>query len=200
LLFKIVILFLSYLKKLVRMKARFKMIVLSALGALTAFSAVTVSSCNEDKCKAIVCAYGGVCTDGMCLCPSGYEGNQCETITRNRYLGVWHVTEDGTYSNATQYSVSVAPGANISELQIRNFRNSFTSDVQAFVRGDSITVPNQTIYNGNDTFMVRGFGYIEDDKYYGANGKIIIRYLIRDQNGITDDFGIDGGDASLWNK
>ncbi|HRO43093.1 MAG TPA: hypothetical protein PL009_09680 [Flavipsychrobacter sp.] len=178
------------------MKARFKIVMLSALGALTAFTAVTFSSCKEDKCKAIVCAYGGVCTDGMCLCPSGYEGNQCETITRTRYLGVWHVTEDGTYSDAAQYSIAVEAGPNITELRIRNFRNSFLEDVQAFVKGDSLTIPNQIINNKT----VRGFGYIVDDQFYGANGKIIIRYLVRDQNGITDDYGVDGGDASLWNK
>ena len=178
------------------MKARFKIVMLSALGALTAFSAVTFSSCKEDKCKAIVCAYGGVCSDGICLCPSGYEGNQCETITRTRYLGVWHVTEDGTYSNATQYTVSVQPGANISELRIKNFRNSFTDEVQAFVKGDTLTIPNQTINNRT----VKGFGYIVDDKYYGANGKIVLRYVVKDENGITDDYGVDGGDVSLWNK
>lgn len=178
------------------MKARFKIIMLSAIGALTAFSAVTFSSCNEDKCKAIVCAYGGVCTDGQCLCASGYEGTQCETVTRKRYLGTWQVTEDGTYSNATQYPVTIVEGPNITEVRIKNFRNSFIGEVQAFVKGDTISIPNQVV--GQKT--VRGFGYIIDDKYFGENGKIIIRYLVKDQNGITDDFGVDGGDASLWNK
>ncbi len=178
------------------MKARFKIVMLSAFSALTAFTAVTFSSCKEDKCKAIVCAYGGVCSDGMCLCQSGYEGNQCETVTRQRYLGVWHVTEDGTYSTATQYSLSVAPGPNITELRIKNFRNSFVDEVQAFVKGDTVTIPNQVVNNQT----VRGFGYIVDDKYYGTNGKIILRYLVRSQDGITDDYGLDGGDASLWNK
>ena len=178
------------------MKARFKTIILSALGALSAFTAVTVSSCNEDKCKAIVCAFGGVCTDGQCLCPSGYEGNQCETVTRQRYMGVWNVTEDGTYTNATQYTISVEPGPNISELRIKNFRNKFAEEVQAFVKGDTITIPNQIV----NTHTVRGFGYIVDDKFYGTNGKIIIRYLVRSQEGIVDDFGVDGGEASLWNK
>jgi len=178
------------------MKARFKIVMLSALGALTAFSAVTFSSCNEDKCKAIVCAYGGVCTDGQCLCASGYEGNQCETVTRNRYLGVWHVTEDGTYSNATQYAISVEPGPNITELRIKNFRNSFQEDIQAFVKGDTITIPNQVV----ETKTVRGFGFIVDDKAYGENGKIVIRYLVKDANNTTDDYGLDNGEPSLWNK
>ena len=178
------------------MKARFKTILLSALGAMTAFTAVTFSSCSEDKCKAIVCAFGGVCTDGQCLCPSGYEGPQCETISRVKYKGIWVVTEDGSFSNAAQYSVSVEEGENITELRIKNFRNLFTDNVQAFVKGDTLTIPNQTV-NGS---TVRGFGYIVDDKFYGKNGKIILRYIIKDQNGQIDDFGVDGGDPSLWNK
>src|SRR5690606_37217724 len=127
------------------MKARFKTILFSALGAMTVFSAVTISSCNEDKCKAIVCAYNGVCKDGQCLCPPGYEGNQCEVITRERYLGVWTVTEDGTYSNAAQYPVDVVAGPNISELRIKNFRNSFVDEISAFVTGDTITIPEQKV-------------------------------------------------------
>ncbi len=178
------------------MKARFKIVILSALGALTAFSAVTFSSCNEDKCKAITCAYGGVCSDGQCLCASGYEGVQCETITRQRYLGTWHVTEDGTFSNAAQYPISVEAGPNITEVRIKNFRNNLINDVQAYVKGDTINIPSQQV-NGNSIY---GFGYIVDDKYYGVNGKIIIRYRIKDSNGIVDDYGVDGGEPSLWNK
>lgn len=185
------------------MKARYKTILLSALGAFTVFTAVTFSSCKEDKCKAIVCAYGGVCTDGTCLCPSGYEGPQCETITRERYLGPWIVTEDGSLSNAAQYTVSVERGDNITELKLKNFRNRFLTDVSAFVKGDTLYIPEQTI-DKNDAMgtwsEVRGTGYITEDKYYGKNGKLVIRYVVEDQAGNIDDFGIDSGDPSLWNK
>ncbi len=178
------------------MKARFKTILLSALGALTVFAAVTISSCNNDKCKAIVCAYGGVCTDGACICPSGYEGPQCETITRARYLGIWVVTEDGTLTDAARYPVSVEKGDNITELRIKNFRNLLKEDVRAFVKGDTMYIPQQTVSNNS----IIGSGYIVEDKYYGVNGKLVIRYKVTDQAGNVDDFGIDAGDASLWNK
>jgi hypothetical protein len=179
------------------MKARFKTIVLSALGALTVFSGVTLSSCKEDKCKAIVCAYGGVCSDGACLCPSGYEGPQCETVNRTRFLGIWTVTEDGSLTNAAQYSVSVEKGPNITELRLKNFRNRFINDVKAFVKGDTIYIPQQTVENNTS---VMGTGYITTDLFYGRNGKLIIRYKVVDNLGKVDDFGVEGGDPSLWNK
>jgi hypothetical protein len=178
------------------MKARIRTIVLTALGAITVFTAVTFSSCSEDKCKAIMCAYGGVCTDGKCLCPTGYEGPQCETVNRDRYLGVWTVTEDGTLTQAAQYPISIEKGDNITELRIKNFRNLFTENVKAFVKGDTLYIPQQTVNN----HVVLGNGYIMEDKYYGKNGKIVVKYKVTDPLGKVDDFGIEGGDASLWNK
>lgn len=179
------------------MNARFKTILLTALGAITVFTAVTYSSCTSDKCKAIVCAYGGVCTDGGCVCPSGYEGPQCETITRERYLRTWIVTEDGSLTDAAQYTISVEKGDNITELKIKNFYNHFVTDVRAFVKGDTIYIPQQDI----DNHSVIGHGYMMDDKFYGKHGKILIKYkVVNNGTGVVDDFGIDGGEESLWNK
>ena len=179
------------------MNARIKTIMLSALGAITVFTAVTISSCKEDKCKAIVCAFGGVCTDGICLCPSGYEGPQCETITRTRYLGPWIVTEDGTLTDAAQYTVSVEKGVNINELRIKNFHNLFVKEVSAFVKGDTLYIPQQELENQN---TVIGSGYITEDKFYGTHGRLVIKYKVTDSIGRVDDFGIDAGDPSLWTK
>lgn len=179
------------------MKARLKTIFLSAASAVALFSTVTYTSCENDKCKAIVCAYGGVCTDGQCLCPSGYEGPQCETLTRERYLGPWTVTENGTITEAIQYSVSIEPGDNITELRIKSFRNLFVTSVSAFVKGDSLYIPEQVV----DKHKVVGHGYITDEKYYGDNGKIVLYYKVTNEdNGLVDYFGLDEGDPSEWNK
>lgn len=182
------------------MKARLKTIVLSALGALSVFSAVTISSCTEDKCKAIACAYGGVCSDGKCLCPSGYEGPQCETVNRTRYLGTWIVTENGSITDAAQYTMSIEKGDNITEVRIKNLRNLFTEDVRAFVKADTLYIPLQTITTKNQPYTVVGSGIITSDKYYGDYGRLVVKYKVTDVNGLVDDFGVDGGDASLWNK
>lgn len=179
------------------MKARLKTIFFTALSAVTLFSAVTYTSCENDKCKSIVCAYGSVCSDGTCLCQTGYEGPQCETITRERYLGPWRVTENGTITDAIQYTVSVEAGDNISEVRIKSFRNLLVDYVSAFVVSDSIYVPEQTVQN----YTIVGHGYITDEKYYGDNGKMVLYYKIVDNTtGVVDDFGHENGDPSVWNK
>ena len=178
------------------MKARLKSIVLSALGVLATFSAVTYTSCNEDKCKAIVCAYGGTCQEGECLCPTGYEGVQCETISRNKFLGTYTVTETGTISRAAQYAVAIEPGAEITAVQIKNFQNRFTEPVSARVKFDTLFIPQQTV-NGA---VVEGIGYLSDELYYSKHGQIIMEYTVT-ENGRTNNFGtVPGSQPSRWNK
>ena len=149
-----------------------------------------------DKCWNIVCANGGTCVDGKCNCPLGYEGVQCETATRDKYLGPWIVTEDGTSSNAAQYTVSVEKGSNIHEVVIKNFQDHFTGNVSGFVKGDTINIPLQTIHN----VEVSGKGYLAEDPIYGKYGKIIFRYQVKDSTGAINDFGVNNGSPSLWNK
>ena len=39
------------------------------------FSVIT--SCNKDECENVVCLNGGVCVNGDCDCPDGWEGPNC---------------------------------------------------------------------------------------------------------------------------
>lgn len=158
------------------------------------FISATFSSCETEKCKTITCAHGGTCNDGVCACPTGYEGPQCETINRNRFLGIWTVTEDGSISNAAQYPVAIEEGPKIEDIRIKTFYNSLTTPVSAFVKGDTMYIPEQQINN----FTLQGIGTITDDKYNGDHGKIIVNYSITDGAGNKDEFGFPGGESSVW--
>lgn len=54
----------------------------------SAIAIVTVhTSCERNSCNGIKCYNGGSCGYGLCHCPTGYEGSQCETYMRSRYIG-----------------------------------------------------------------------------------------------------------------
>ena len=184
------------------MKARFiKTILLSALSAIGAFSAVTYSSCNPDKCKSIVCAYNGTCNNGTCSCATGYEGTRCETISREKYLGVWSVVEVGTITNIAHYTLSIKANdasSDVSQVSIYNFYNSLTSPVSASVKGDTLYIPSQTI----DKKTISGFAALStENTIYGQHAQMSVYYSVKDlTNGTTNDFGQVNGSASVWNK
>jgi hypothetical protein len=186
------------------MNTRLRSVLMTASIVLAGFGAITYTACKEDKCKAIVCANGSVCKDGACICPSGYEGAQCETVNRERFLGNWSVVEDGTISASVNYNVTVKAGSAITEITIQNFRNYYTNDVIARVKGDTLYIDPQVVpAGGGATSTITGKGYLTRDIYYGEHAALILRYSAV-TNGITDDYGSDennpGSFPSRWHK
>jgi hypothetical protein len=179
------------------MKARLKTIILSALGAISSFGAVTYSSCEPDKCKSIVCAYGGVCKEGTCICPTGYEGFQCETITRKKFQGNWTVMEKGTKSMPANYSLVIEYGENMTDMTITNFYNKFTTPINVRVKGDTMFIPQQPV-EGYE--ILGGKGYLTGEGHYSQNGQMMVFYSIKMPDGKINDFGINAGDVSVWNR
>lgn len=45
--------------------------------SLSLFFLTFLASCKKDPCKNIVCENGGICVNGTCDCPEGYEGPSC---------------------------------------------------------------------------------------------------------------------------
>jgi hypothetical protein len=180
------------------MKAGLKLILLPAIAVMALFTAVTYTSCNSDKCKAIVCAYGGVCKDGACVCAAGYEGTQCEIVTRDRYKGAWNVSEKGTYTDPAQYVLAIDYGADMTQMIIRGFANNIKGDVTMRMNSDEITIPFQTV----DSYQIQGTGVLKTEGMYAKHGQLTVRYTIKDmRNNMTNDFGVNpGSQASVWTK
>ena len=65
---------------------------------LTAFSAILYTSCHKDPCSGVNCLNGGSCSNGSCLCPSGFTGLRCENLA----------TTTITYNNNTFTPVSIS--------------------------------------------------------------------------------------------
>lgn len=181
-----------------------KRILLAAFGFLGMFSAATtLTSCETDKCKAVVCANGANCeTDGSCTCPVGFEGERCETVSRDKFKGVWTVTEDGSSSSGARYAVSVENNnTDVTKVLIRNFNNQNNAVIEALIVKDSIFIPSQTYTVGLLTKTVEGKGKVVAEPYYGEHGILKLNYIVRSSDGVVDDYGYDGGGTtSEWIK
>lgn len=63
---------------------------ITALAFVGIGSAVVFSACEEDACLKLKCRNGGACTDGLCRCPSGYEGSECEYDAASKFVGHYY--------------------------------------------------------------------------------------------------------------
>jgi len=63
-----------------------RLVLLSAVLTIAVFSAAVYSSCNKNKCDIVVCLNLGACDGGSCLCPVGFEGNRCQTLSRDKFI------------------------------------------------------------------------------------------------------------------
>jgi hypothetical protein len=50
---------------------------------------VATAGCNVagDPCYKVECLNFGLCADGLCVCPAGFEGEQCGDLVSNRLAG-----------------------------------------------------------------------------------------------------------------
>lgn len=179
-----------------------KRFLLISLAAIATLASVTISSCKVDKCKAIVCSNGGNCEeDGACTCPIGYEGERCETVSRDRFRGAWIVDEDGTVSSIAHYAASIENGPEINQVVLRNFNNQNNASIVATIVKDSIFIPTQTYPFSGITKTVVGYGKIEAEPVYGQHGVLKLYFKVTSSDGVVDFFGYqDNGQASTWVK
>ncbi len=66
-----------------------KITLLTSLVFAAVITATVYSSCVKDACDNVTCYNGGSCGNGICKCPTGYEGPQCQTLSITRYLGTY---------------------------------------------------------------------------------------------------------------
>lgn len=152
--------------------ATLRKVALSVLLSVSAFSAVTMTSCTKDK-----------------TCDAGYEGSDCKTEVRTKFLGTWTANDKTGTSTTLVYTVPVSVGSTVTSILIGNkFSDDFfTNNITATVSGTTFTIPEQTP-DGSASYKVKGEGSI-------ANGKITINYtLTQPVTGTTQNY------TGTWSK
>jgi hypothetical protein len=102
-------------------------------------------SCSDDNdnCDGVECG-PGVCNDGTCECPAGYEGDSCETISNAKYYGIWitGVSDCGAGNSTSIDSIEIAahPNGNINEVQFTSFAPSFGGTIDGTIVNGNLAV------------------------------------------------------------
>jgi hypothetical protein len=54
---------------------------------------IFISGC-KNKCGSTTCQNGGTCSDNVCICPTGYSGNACQTGWSTQFLGTYNCSNE----------------------------------------------------------------------------------------------------------
>jgi len=120
---------------------KMKMYLMTAILGVASLSMV-FTSCNTDECKDVVCQNGGLCqdSDGSCECPVGFEGTNCETYSKVKFLGDYKGdgidTDNDTYTGWTiriiDADATSTTAVNVALLDDNNAQQeSFTGSMSA---------------------------------------------------------------------
>lgn len=115
-----------------------KHIALSALLTVGAFGTVLYTACNKDECKDVVCQNGGTCSEGKCTCATGYEGTNCETKSRDKFVGTYTGAESCT-TGTDNYSITLAANSDALKLTMTNLYNDNITAICSMAATDSFS-------------------------------------------------------------
>lgn len=114
---------------------------------VAAIATIGLASCETDACQDVTCDNGGTCVEGDCVCATGYEGTNCETLVRAAFIGSFNVNETCAQSTDS-YAVTISAGSSDTEVTISNLYDAgfvVTGTVNA---DGGITINNQTFGTG----------------------------------------------------
>jgi hypothetical protein len=115
--------------------------ILLGLFAVAAFS---LTSC-KDECKDVNCANGGTCDAGVCTCPTGYEGELCETESRAKIVASYSVNETCSQTGPAQYTVAITKSSSdIVKVLISPFGGYTGAVGVCSLNGTSLTLDSVT--------------------------------------------------------
>ncbi len=139
---------------------------------------------SYDPCLAVDCPETATCIDGVCYCPDGYEGDNCDVEIREKFYGTYEADDLCESANYT-YEVEILVASNgVNEFFISGF-GGFSSpaiSVVAYVIDEtSFEIPASeypNIPNIESTALCT---------YDTVSGQISIAYTVEQNDGSIDN-------------
>ncbi len=144
-----------------------------------------MASCGGDKCADVDCGTNGSCLEGDCNCNAGYEGTQCQTLSRAKFVyDSWNVKENPCVRDSCgkvvvpscpDFVSAIKSGDGVDGILITNFGNYGNAvQVKGTVLKDNITLIETIIGAGTaNPATANGNGKIN------ADGTVTINYTIK---------------------
>lgn len=143
---------------------------------LMILSIILISSCKDEPCDEIICQNDGICMDGLCDCPVGYEGEFCEEFSRQKVLGNFDILSNcvGDSAETNNWGIAASAAA-VNEVLINNFHKPALNVIATITESNIIEIKEQFIGGGVTSYTISGSGTIEDED------KLSLQYtVIRD--------------------
>jgi hypothetical protein len=137
---------------------------------------LTIAACEKKNCNKVTCPLGLECYEGQCICQDGYEGTNCATISRDKYVGYYLVSEvcQGSLYNFSPYTTTIDSAPYTSPVNYITINDLFNQGpAVAYIvnspgnMGNNIMVPQQNL--GAITFSGQG-------NFYPQNSSIVINF------------------------
>lgn len=121
-----------------------------------------LTSCSSDVCEKISCKNNGVCVDGICACPYGYEGEFCENAWHDKFTGSWAVSEtNNSDTTIAKYDLNVVNYRTQDTLFLLGFADSVDTVFAVRDKYNTFTLKERVA----DTILTiqSGSGLIDED-------------------------------------
>lgn len=124
------------------------------------FMSTYFSSCVHDACVArnVQCQNNGVCRDGNCLCPSGYEGDSCQFKVNKKFAYNYKCIRTGfvddTIPDDNDDTLVVRVNPDKFGITLFSIRDSVHYIIKATTNDNFVTIAPQDITFKADTVNI----------------------------------------------
>jgi len=129
---------------------------------------LAMAGCNVagDPCYKVECLNFGLCADGLCVCPAGFEGEQCGELVSNRLAGTRIGERVCNDIGPTPVTVAIAAGeTGVTALLLTGLPEE-GGTLEATLISSGLNIPAQEVVFDGEMTTLSGNGIIRPSEIF----------------------------------
>ncbi len=131
-----------------------------ALATVSLSAMVFFTACEADKCKTrgIVCLNDGICYDGVCNCPVGFDGDSCQFKENAKFVAKYGgilLSSNGGSTLGTNDTIVITAQNNNSGISLTGKKAPQKATFTGVVKNNAITIDKVL---GSNNYRYTGTG------------------------------------------